>query len=129
MKKFLILPLLFTCYMGMGQAPNPASIIGKPIIIGNLQIAQYDFPNHMNWYDARKACAALGNGWRLPTKNELNTLYQNKNAIGYYSDMNYYWSSSVDYYNYFVDIQFFLTGFQGSSSKSRDWRVRAVRSL
>ena len=32
----------------------------------------------MNWHDANKACNALGKGWRLPTKDELNTLYQNK---------------------------------------------------
>jgi hypothetical protein len=127
MKKLLLFPLLvITCFC---FAQDAKEIIGKPVTIGNLVVAQNDFPNSMTWDNAKKACAKLGNGWRLPTKNELNTLYQNKNAIGYYSDMNYYWSSSVDYYNYFVDIQFFLTGFQGFASKSRDCRVRAVRSL
>ena len=32
----------------------------------------------MNWDDAMKACADLGDGWRLPTKDELNLLYENR---------------------------------------------------
>ena len=41
--------------MSMGQSVNPASIIGKPITIGNLIIAQNDFPNSMTWDNAKKA--------------------------------------------------------------------------
>ena len=55
-----------------------ANIIGKPIPIPiqyTLQIAQTDFPNQMNWEDAKKACEALGEGWRLPSKDELNSMY------------------------------------------------------
>ena len=127
MKKFLILPLLFTCYMGMGQAPNPASIIGKPIIIGNLQIAQYDFPNDMNWYDARKACAALGKGWRLPTRNDLNILYINRVAVGNF--VNYiYWSNET--YGLGAWFHSFYIGYPNDAlNKNYKCFVRAVRSL
>ena len=47
----------------------------------------------MNWPDAKKACRALGNGWRLPTKGELNTLYKNRIKIGGFED-GAYWSST-----------------------------------
>ena len=39
MKKLSIIPMLFACYMGMGQAIDSASIIGKSIRIGNLEVA------------------------------------------------------------------------------------------
>ncbi len=59
MKKLLIIPMLFACYMCIGQTDS-ASIIGKPVIVGNLVIAQNDFPKQMLWEDAKKACEALG---------------------------------------------------------------------
>ena len=71
------------------------NIIGKPIKIGNLEIAQYDYPEVMYWEDAKKACEALGQGWRLPTKDELNSLYLSKDKIGGFAG-NYYWSSTED---------------------------------
>ena len=73
--------MLFTCYMGMGQAA--ASIIGKTIKIDDLLVAQNDFPKRMNW---NNAYAKLGKGWRLPTKDELDTLYQNRDKIVGFAD-------------------------------------------
>jgi len=86
MKKLLIIPMLFMCSMVIGQTYNSDSIIGKPIRIRNLEVAQNDFPKEMTWYDAKKACTDLGNGWRLPTKDELNLLYINKDKIGGFAD-------------------------------------------
>lgn len=93
MKNLLIIPLLFVCFVSFGQTVNPASIIGKSVRIGNLEVAQFDFPDSMTWDDAVNACAALGKGWRLPSKVELNILYQNKDKIGGFSS-NSYWSST-----------------------------------
>ena len=70
-------------------------IIGKPIKTGNLEIAQYDFPKKMNWHDAKKACETLGDGWRLPTKDELNSSYFSQ--IGGMA-FNWYWSSTLENY-------------------------------
>ena len=50
----------------------------------------------MEWDDAMKACADLGDGWRLPTKDELNTLYQNKDKIGGFANSGYW--SCTEYY-------------------------------
>ena len=79
MKKLLFLPLVLISCLCFAQ--DAKEIIGKPIKIGNLLVAQHDFPKTMNWNDAKKACAKLGAGWRLPTKDELNLLYQRKGLI------------------------------------------------
>lgn len=49
----------------------------------------------MDWFQAVVACSNLGNGWRLPTKQELHAMYVNlyKRGIGNFTD-DYYWSSS-----------------------------------
>ena len=77
------------------EAPNSSSssIIGKSIRIGSLEVAQNDFPKTMIWNDAVKACCDLGNGWKLPTKYELNLMYLNKDKIGDVANKGY-WSSS-----------------------------------
>ena len=129
MKKLLIIPLLFACFMSIGQTESSAFIIGKPIRIGNLLVAQNDFPNDMNWDDARKACDALGSGWRLPNKEELNILYQNKDKIGGFASVNY-WSGQVNdnYYDHSWG-QGFYNGVQYFDRQTQGYHVRAVRSL
>ena len=107
-----------------------ASIIGRPIKLGNLEIAQNDFPELMNWADAKKACADLGNGWRLPTKNELNLLYLNRSTIGGFAS-SFYWSS-VESNDNRAFGQVFLDGSNEisiSNGKGMAAHVRAVRSL
>ncbi len=80
----------------------------------------------MNWHEANEACKALGEGWRLPTKEELNILYEQKKANS--SPGVYYWSSTeqdkVDAW-----VQDFNDGFQGSYSKSYLNHVQAIRDL
>lgn len=117
------------------QAPADsiaASIIGKPIRIGNLEVAQYDFPNQMNWLDAQKACASLGPGWRLPTKDELNALYQSywqKSEINLeFKGVYPYWSSK-EYDGPFRDAQQIIGGHQGLHLKEKLFSVRAVRTF
>lgn len=49
----------------------------------------------MNWNKANKACQEIGEGWHLPTKEELEKLYQVKSNIGDFDNF-YYWSSTID---------------------------------
>jgi len=67
-------------------------IIGKSIKIGNLEIAQNDF-RKIPWIDANNSCINLGDGWRLPTIQELKILYQNRESIGNFK-WDSYWSST-----------------------------------
>jgi hypothetical protein len=105
----------------------PNSIIGNPIIIGKLQIAQNDFPYHMTWSEAVKACLKLGKGWRLPSKIELNVLYNNYIKIGGF-EHNMYWNSTpLGASNAWAqDLSY---GSQYDFSKSEKNYVRAVRNL
>jgi len=125
MKKLLFLPLLFACYIVFGQVAS--SVIGSPIKIGDLLVAKNNFSKTMNWDDAQKACAKLGNGWRLPTKDELYILYQKKDEIGGFGDY-YCWTSS-EYDPYIAWFQSFKNGAQGSINKSKTLNVRAVKGF
>jgi len=125
MKKLLIIPMLFMCSMVIGQSKK---IIGKPIKIENLEVAQNDFPKVMTWYEAKKACYALGSRWRLPTKDELDILYKNK--IGGFAD-GYYWSSTKNQGYYYAYIAKPIAGLEDyhNYALGRIANVRAVRDF
>jgi hypothetical protein len=105
------------------------SIIGKTIKIDNLEVAEKDFPNKMNWDDAKKACESLGNGWRLPSKSELKKIFKiiyNKTNNGSFFD-GYYWSSTeVDDDKAWAQAR---PIFQFANNKSGLSYVRAVRDF
>ena len=67
------------------------------------------------------------NDWFLPSKDELNKLYINKDAIGGFAG-SYYWSSSEGSTDY-AWIQYFHNGNQYYGYKYDDERVRAVRAF
>ena len=126
----------FIKLISFSQPVNSVYIIGKGIRVGNLLVAENDFLHPMSWYDAVEACAALGEGWRLPNKDELNLIYQNRDKIGgFFSSLedfpdSYYWSST-ETANYGAWCQSFYDGDRHSLGKfgDYDFYVRAVRSF
>ena len=80
-------------------------IIGVPIKIGNLLVAQNDFPE-VGSIEASSICQKLGSGWRLPSIDELKLIYRltQKNNIGIFSTNESYWSSSTILYNIYLDF-------------------------
>ncbi|HDQ15450.1 MAG TPA: DUF1566 domain-containing protein [Bacteroidetes bacterium] len=80
---------------------------------------------------AAKTCANLSLGgysdWYLPSKDELNKLYQNKDLIGNFSTGDY-WSSS-EYSNIAAYRQNFQTGGQSYVVKDTNLKVRAIRNF
>ena len=84
----LALMLLFS----FSKTNAQSSIIGNPIKIGNIEVAQFDF-RKIPWIDANNSCMSLGDGWRLPTIDELKILYQNRESIGNFK-WDSYWSST-----------------------------------
>jgi hypothetical protein len=130
-KQFIPITFLFATIVmlfSFSSAHAQANIIGKPVPIPiqyTLQIAQTDFPNQMTWEDAKKACEGLGEGWRLPTKDELNEIYQTENDfVGHF-----HWSST-EINSYLAWSQSFSNGDQGNSSKYYgSVYVRAIRSI
>ena len=140
MKTFLLNCLLIVILLVSCSSPSDSKygpplstseeikIIGKPIRIGNIEVAQYDFPKTMSWYDADESCKGLGDGWRLPTKDELNFMYENKNEIGGFRSGDYYWSSSMSYGDHGW-IQLFRDGYQYELSLRCKEFVRAIRTF
>jgi hypothetical protein len=89
--------------------------------ISNLEWSPY--MGRMTWSDAVRECPM---GWRLPTVQELYTLYQN-DENGMYNK-EYYWSSSIsnydDHYAWYFD---FLTGGADSYNKTNRCDVCYVK--
>lgn len=106
-------------------------VIAKPIVLHKSLILDFEvYPTdlgEMNWDKAKKACANLGDGWRLPTRDELNLIYENKNVVGGFAN-DYYWSSTEND-NFNAWYQSFLSGNQYANPKNATYYVRAVRAL
>lgn len=65
--------------------------------------------------------------WYLPSKDELNKMYQNRAAIGGFGDGSYWSSSEIDVNHAWS--QLFGTGATASDSKDKQCSVRPVRSF
>ena len=78
-----------------------SKVIGIPIRVGDVEIAQYDCPFTENcglrWEEAVESCNNLGDGWRLPTIDELELIFHNKESIGGFVNevLVTYWSSTL----------------------------------
>jgi hypothetical protein len=99
--------------------------------IYNLVIYDKDL-GKMKWKDAIKACEDLGNGWRLPTKDELILLFENKDVTGDFGDRSYWSSSTKKGISRFIFSNSFFVDFKRGScfeiSQDRDLYVRPVRT-
>ena len=102
----------------------------EPIILEQhlkFEVYPEDLGEH-NWKNAKKVCKNLGNGWRLPTREELHLIWLNKENIGGFAAA-YYWSSGEgNFYNAWY--QAFNNGNQYNyANKSNTYYVRAVRDV
>ncbi len=77
-------------------------------------------------YPSLTAPPSTPNCWHLPSKTELELLYEQKAVVGRFA--NYYWSSTEYGSNHAWD-QTFLNGTQGDSIKQASLPVRAVRAF
>jgi hypothetical protein len=79
----------------------------------------------MPWPDAVKACAALGTGWHLPTKDELDKLYKKEAKIGGLSGAHYW--SNEEYSHGSACYEDFESGIQAANDQKSKHSVRAVK--
>jgi len=126
--KYAVL-LLALMFAGCGESST--IIVGEPI-----QIAKEDFPEEMNWYDAKKACDNLGDGWRLPTIFELRMMYEHLYLEGKGNFTHqHYWSSCTIVRDVKDPKNARYLSFEsgeanyGLNTKQDEKRVRAVRDL
>jgi hypothetical protein len=119
MKQAYFIFLLIISFQGFSQSVKVKEI--------GLEVMTEDLGD-MDWRDAKNACRNLGNGWRLPTKDELNKMYAHRNSIGGLNQYEY-WSSeqsAIDANAWYFDT---LWGRAYNTNKNRYLYVRAVRNL
>lgn len=97
----------------MSQLPNDLDTfegIGVTTVINTLEISQNGFRRYMKWHDAIQVCERLGDGWRLPTIEELRTFTRSGANIPNIDPQGKYWSSTIQRHNFdgpvILDMQF-----------------------
>ena len=68
-------------------------IIGDPIDIGSVYVANGVIDYVYKFEDARQVCLNLGDGWRLPTKKEMEKMIKKQIPI----PPGTYWLASDDF--------------------------------
>jgi hypothetical protein len=106
---------------------STSQITGTTYVLDSIEIAQYDLPTEVTWYNAKRECKELGKGWRLPTKNELEEIYNHKDIIGNFVSTNY-WSSS-SFSSEYAWMQVFTHMLIAISPKEGHLNARAVRTI
>ena len=100
----------------------------EPLICNHPAMSFEVYPTDlgkMNWDEAMKACADLGDGWRLPTRLELLLIHNNQDELDSFA-LSYYWSS-MEFGNFNAWKQDFNDGNQNSGNKGNTSYVRAIR--
>jgi len=92
-----------------------------------IEVADRDESGKYGWHQAVDHLATKGDGWRLPTNEELDLMYKRRAAISGFSSA-WYWSSS-DHHAGTAWCQNFNDGSQDSYYKSNALKVRAVRDV
>ena len=103
-------------------------ITTNTIKVGAIHVASKNLPEkYYNWDSAKNSAISLGDGWRLPTKDELNEIYRNKDIIGEFIIGNYWSSTETTTGESWT--QNFVSGEQSPKYKDSSCYVRAVRSI
>ena len=109
-------------------------IVYHPLTGDRIQVANEDIDGEMNWFQAVRSCNKMGQGWRLPTIEELKVIYSDiyLKGKGNFPKNRIYWSSTeID--NELAWIFMMETGkafdIWISSRKGNSTYVRPVRTL
>jgi len=136
----------FTAVPAAGVQKSPGHYIGEkygggivfyitPDALHGL-VAETQDQGNVNWYSAQDAISTAENhsaagknftDWRLPTRNELNLLYVQKDIVGGFI-AGYHWSSS-EFDEASAWGQYFSNGSQGFSFKNGPNHIHAVRAF
>ncbi|MEP7164351.1 MAG: DUF1566 domain-containing protein [Ferruginibacter sp.] len=96
-----------------------------------LIVSKLDLSGTADWDEAVQFCNDYRAGdfddWRLPTKEELNLLYENKSIVGNYERFSYW--SCTEYAEHFAWFQNFYNGIQDNDFKDNTCYVRAIRAF
>ena len=94
-----------------------------------FEVAPKETQKLEGWYYANNYCHFLNidnkTGWRLPTIEELNQIYQSENDF----EKDWYWSSNMSSLSDYAQHLFFHNGVQGNRKKRHVAYIRAIRDL
>lgn len=124
---FLFIFSLIINKASFSQTNNTVNNFSNTVNLGQFEVSEKDLGT-LNWIDAMNACIALGKGWRLPDRDELNTIYMNKEKLGIFAN-DYYWTADQ---GYSFDVAWCLNfedGKKRSFPKINKNIARAVRSI
>ncbi len=127
---FLLAILVFSFTISRAQT---SKVIGNSVKVGKLEIAQFSFSFPLTWEKANNSCKNLGKGWRLPTRDELQVFYQNKDKLSSLG-INFsgtFWSCSENNYGEVFWLSFSNLGTMGREPIDGDLKLWAhpVRDL
>jgi len=111
----------------LSSLTSVSQITGTTYKLDSIEIAQFDLPTEVTWYNAKRECRELGKGWRLPTKDELDKMYDNKDLIGNFINTNYW--SSIEYSSEYAWMQVFTHKLIAITLKEGHINARAVKSI
>ena len=101
-------------------------------IEGNKALECSELLGEANWEGAKRMCSEYRGGgysdWYLPTKEELNWIYNNLRREGKITGDTWYWSSSSNS-TYIAWGQYFNDGYQSNHHKNLIVSVLAVRAF
>ena len=80
--------------------------IGTPIKFNYVEVAQYDIPKECTYDEALKIAKNIGNGWRLPSKEELLKMYEKRDFIKGFEWGAYYLTDEVYGKNLVYAVEF-----------------------
>ena len=104
--------------------------IKSPITGEWIQVAEHDFEYGMDWNRAKSVCNQLGNGWRLPSKQELRLMNEELHKKGHGNfNSSLYWSSTVSILNFIWAFNFRRGKPVLMLKKNLILYVRAVRDI
>ena len=104
-------------------------IITKPNSAESFLVANNDFNLLMDLQQANHGCKELENGWRLPSKVELELMYKNLhlNGLGSFQS-NFYWTCTEGR-NEFYWVLDFNSGVFAMTTELGMLNTRAVRTI
>lgn len=101
MKKITIIFLFIPLFV-----LSQKDFIGKPIRFAFVEVAQNDYPKELTYDEAIEITKSVGNGWRLPTKEELLKMYEKRDFIKGFEWGAYYLTDEVYGKNLVYAVEF-----------------------
>lgn len=102
--------------------------VKQPLVLSKqINIEIHPEEKELMWDEAVEYCKNLGDGWRLPTIQELWHIFENENLRKEFTIEDYWSSTEYGIYNAW-NFNFFY-GLAYLSNKSNTYYVRAVRDI